>query len=650
MASSSAALVPFVSEKRSKAVRGLWTRRVEQKEETAPSPERIVESQVDDVFLVLALIGEALLPLGVLDERQYRSTLSDVQTAVANCGHATIGTVFEKMTDELKFPVVAGFTICALFAPMHVYRGFGACVFNDWEWGCPDAEYLERKVKKETGIFSKKPDPQPNRPVLLAFDRAMQVLQVKPIAFLSKRPSISGFAEQQPRYTPRPKKEAKENLSLCEDWFHELEKRGHPPLRGQTAPSWGMPFATWTSPFSCQVTKDPELIVLHQMDIGRLLHAFICRGALNLHEGEILTLPPATPAEALITWLTGLPGMSHTLVSWSAFDTAKFEKKAGKKLCSKIGIYPLPSKYAIRDISIAQTTTISSPLSLDFPSGLGSAAPPPYSESSSRPATSESKESLTSEESVHSEVPTLSDLDERTPAELGERSPVELDPRVTLHRQMPVRHAATTPAPRRAPPAPPSPVSQAQAQKVATVIRRKPTPTDVMSSVGMSPAAQPERAATAPPSQLKNELHLLDSAAPPPRPPKVPLDGALRLNTEGATSEPLNVPTVHSPAGTDMSGHYLQLLNAVAQGHLSPQQLQAMLQAPTQQPQDGNATSSYITAEPQELDSDPAPPKFMGVSIPRGELRKAYLAATADPVIHPSLVPGSPDEGGSRKL
>lgn len=165
----------------------------------------------------------------------------------------------------------------------------------------------------------------------------------------------------------------------------------------------------------------------------------------------------------------------------------------------------------------------------------------------------------------------------------------------------------------------------------------------------MSPASQPERSATAPPSQLKNELHLLDSAAPPPRPPKVPLDGAISPETDGPANGRLGSPTMRSPTGSDMSGHYLQLLNAVAQGHLSPQQLQTMLQAPTQQPQEASATPSYITAEPQELDSDPAPPKFMGISIPRGEIRKAYLAATADPVIHPSLMPGSPDEGGQHK-
>ncbi|USW53572.1 hypothetical protein Slin15195_G068910 [Septoria linicola] len=390
---SSAALVSFNSEKRAKAVRSLWTRRAEQKQAALPSPERVIESDIDDVFLVLALIGEALLPLGVLDESQYHGTLSAVQTAVASCGNAIIGNVFEKMTDELKYLLVAGLTLCAHFAPMHVFRGFGSCVFNDWDWGCPDADHLERKVKKETSVFSKKPDPQPNRPILLAFDRLIQVLQVKTVAFLSRRPSISGFAEQQPRYTPRPKKEIKDNLSLCEDWFHELEKRGHPAPTGTTVSSWGMPYATWTSQFSCQLTKDPEVVMLNQMDPGRLVHAFLCRDALNLHDGELMILPPATPAEALVCWLTGLPGMTHRIVTWDLFDTVKFEKKAGKKLSSKIGNYPLPAKYVLRDPNVPRAAITTPRLAIYTPVEATSSAPPPYSASPERPTTSDTKAS-----------------------------------------------------------------------------------------------------------------------------------------------------------------------------------------------------------------------------------------------------------------
>lgn len=548
---------------------------------------------------------------------------------IASCGNATIRNVYDKMADVLKYPVVAGFAICALFAPMHVYRGFGASVFNDWDWGCPDAEYLDKKIKKETSMFSRAPDPQPNRPVLLAFDRAIQVLQVKPMAFLARRPSISSFAKQRPRYLPRSRKEVKEHLALCEDWFHELEKRGHPSLRGQTTSSWGMPFASWTSQFNCRLTKDPEVILLNQMDPGRLLHAFLCRGALNLHDGEIMTLPPATPAEALVCWLAGLPSMTHKLIPWQAFDIIKFEKKVGKKLRAWIGNYPLPSKYVVRDPSIRQSAIAAPRLSIYPPVEASSSAPPPYTTSPDQPIVSETKSPVSSPTSIKRPRPLSIP---------GDCSTVEAAPRRSLHLQTPVRHAATVPAPRRAPPVPP----RCQTQKLVTPIRRKPTPTDVRSSVVLPPTTTtPERAATAPPSNLKRELSMLDSAAPPPRPPKVPLDSSSTHSSNGIGSQPA------SPVnGCDMSGHYLQLLNAVAQGQLSPEQLQTMLQAPTQQDaregeEEARIEPLVVTAEPQELDSDPAPPKFMGMSIPRGEIRKAYLAATADLVVHPSLQPGS---------
>ena len=284
--STSVAVVNASSNQLAKAVKGLWTQKAS-RDKQVTSPALDVEAQIDDVFLVLALIGEALIPPGVFDDAYYQTTFFEVQTAIASCGHQKVQELFEKLADELKYLVTAGLTICAVFAPMHVYRGFGACVFGDWNWGCPDAEFLDKKVKKETSMFSKKPDPQPNRPVLLAFDRALQVLQVKPMAFLAKRPSISSFAEQQPRYGPRPKKEIKDALSDCEDFGKELDKRGHPAPPGQKISSWGMPWAGWTSTFSCQMTKDWELVLFHQMDTGRLLHAFLCRGSLNLHPAHL---------------------------------------------------------------------------------------------------------------------------------------------------------------------------------------------------------------------------------------------------------------------------------------------------------------------------------------------------------------------------
>ncbi|EME83169.1 uncharacterized protein MYCFIDRAFT_215212 [Pseudocercospora fijiensis CIRAD86] len=351
---TSVAVVSASSSQLAKAVKALWTQKASRDKQIA-SPALDVEAQVDDVLLVLALIGEALIPLNVFDDAYYQATYFEVQTAIASCGHQKVQELFESLADELKYLVTAGLTICAVFAPMHVYRGFGACVFGDWNWACPDFEFLDKKVKKETSLFAKKPDPQPNRPVLLAFDRALQVLQVKPMAFLAKRPSISSFAEQQPRYKPLPKKEIQHALSDCEDFGKELDKRGHPAPPGQKISSWGLPWAGWTSTFSCQLTKNWELAMFHQMDPGRLLHAFLCRGSLNLHPGELIILPPATPAESLVSWLANMPGFTHKIIGWDALMTSGFEKKIGKKMTKKIGHYPLPSKYVHSATKLSET-------------------------------------------------------------------------------------------------------------------------------------------------------------------------------------------------------------------------------------------------------------------------------------------------------
>jgi hypothetical protein len=605
--------------KLARAVKGLWDQRADQNRTAAPSPERILESQVDDVLLVLALLGEALLPLGVLNDAHYPATLAEVNAAIASCGHQTVAKVFEKLEDEVKYLCTAGFVISAVFAPMHVYRGFGACVFSDWDWACPDINYLERKVKKETTIFQKKPDPQPNRPILLAFDRAIQVLQVKSMGFLAKRPSISGFAEQQPRYTPRSKKEIKEELSLCEDWFGELEKRGHPSPSGRATSSWGMPWAGWTSQFSFRLVKDWELVLLNQMDPGRLLHAFLCRGALNLHDGQLLTLPPGTLAESIVCWLHGLPGMTYKIIDWSCFEnTARFEKKAGKKLCGRIGRYPLPSKYVIRDPTISQAAVTSHIVSRAFPPRHTSQSSPPPYYSAQGAENTKVISGHDSKKPSHHDIPV---------AQRAEPSAAAA-PATT--------ETTAVPPPKRSPPPPPG-----VNRKPATIIKRKPAKSSTLSEVRPRSVALLERSFTAPPIPIYGPAQ---SDMAPPRPPKIPLDGD--------SGRSRSQSDIQCTASTDDAGRagesrrYLELLNAVAKGYLSPQELQEILYPPTTtQPQARYLTKQpYITAEPQELDSDPAPPKFLtsiaDIPIPRGEIRRAYASvAFADP--WPSvLLPG----------
>lgn len=624
--STSLAVVNASSTQLAQSVRGFWIQRERRGKERA-SPELDTEGWVDDVFLALALIGEALLPLGVLDDAHYHDTLFEVQTAIGSCGYSHIADLFEKLEYELKYLVTAGFTMCAVFAPMHVYRGFGACVFGDWNWGCPDAEFLDKKVKKETGMFSKKPDPQPNRSVLLAFDRAIQLLQVKSTAFLSKRPSISAFAEQHPRYGPRPKKEIKDAFSDCEDFGSEIERRGHPAPPGQKVSSWGMPWAGWTSTFSWQLTKDWELVMFNQMDPGRLLHAFTCRGSLNLDVEQLIILPPATPAESLICWLASLPGATHKVVGWDAFMTSEFEKKAGKKLTKKIGHYPLPSKFVIRDPNAPPPSAVVSPR-MSMPSLLTrtrtlsrSITPPPYSPALSDETIGEN--TFPRPEKAHTFPGTDEDEVHAGPsnaAELRRKDPPELSA-YTTHVSPTAsgfgKHSSSTPAlstgkslvsPANSPP-PTLPTS-------ATLpARRKPPPPPPGNGANGTRVASVTSPVTN--GHANGSASSLASAAnenAPPRPPKVPLelDSAPVSGTTISQLETTRSNAV-SPMQTDLSAHYLRLLNDVAQGRITPQQLQELLRH--------GAPVSTLTAEPQELECIPRPPKFAGVTIPPGEIR-----------------------------
>lgn len=562
----------------SAAIKDEWEKRTRRPQYPASS-ERTKEAQVDDVLLVLTLLGEVLIPLGVFDDDDYGSTLAEVKASISSVGDDTLANLFDKLEDELQYLCTAALTLCAVFSPMHVYRGFGACVFGDWHWGCLDFDFLERKAKKDTDVFAKVPDPQPNRSVLLAFDRAIQVLQVKSMSFLKDRPSISGFSDWQPRFKPRPKKEVGEDLSLCKDFAKQLEKRGHPGPPGMKISSWGMPWAGWLSDFNCRFTKEWEEVMLNQMDPGRLLHAFLCRGSLNLHDGQMLTLPPGTSAESLACWLAGRPGMTHKIVRWDCFQTAEFEKKVGKKMTARLDRYPLPSNFVVRDPNALQASPSSGRRSVP---SLSSRAPPPYS-----PGFEELSSTPTRQSAV----------------ELGNSDPVELDSRDRLSGSSPRM-----------------PTGEAL-QKSMTTLRRKPNPTAISrhSSAPLPSAA--DAAGT-------NMEELEGTTAIPSRPPKVPLDKAAELSAESQVSKRTDTSdSKHARTSAKPDSHYLELLNAVARGEITRQKLQSILE--------NGDPMTYITAEPQELSNDPAPPKLMGTSIPLGEIKPSVEEESVPSALRP---------------
>ena len=617
------------TQKMKSAMKTMWDTRSKLKADDGGAAfEMVIRAQIDEVFLVLAHLGEAIIPLGVFNKDYYLQTLGDVQAAIASCGHELLPLAWSELDSELQYVCTAGLAFCACYAPMPLYRGFGACVLSDYDWGCPDMSYLEEKAKKKAlrtiyGI-KQRVDPQATRSVFVAFDQAVQLLQVKPMAFLEKRPVISGFADHQPCFGAKPKKEVRDNLDLLEDWVKQLEKRGHPPPKTSRLTSWGIPFATWTSPYSCQImktAKDCELLACRQMDPGRLLHAFVCRASANLDEGQVLVLLPGSPAESLLCWLEGLPGTSHKIVKWQDLETQHFETKIPKSLRKRIGHHPLPGQYAIRDPNAS--TKLSLPMSSPSRTALetpNTVSPPPYSASRTQSQTGPAS-------------PPAVELGLPEPRELAASPITHPRPLHTMASRDGLGVSTGTKSLhtlRRKPLTGPSASTSSTVPAAAQELDSSPKPTQVpvnslaaSSSVSSMPAAVelPTDFHSSAPARLvishsksdleKPELpcqHVAASAlTQEPESVELPASNEVVLQpiptaSEQTSSRQATEANTTSRKDTGSSDHYLELLNKVASGEISPQALSEMLRRDQEKPE---TTSDRLAQVPPSVPPKP---------------------------------------------
>lgn len=636
------------------AVKSMWEERTKLRADAnGQAWDLVLRAQIDEVFLVLAHLGEAILPLGVFNKDYYLQTLGDVKASLASCGNEMLVTVWEELDAELQYCCCAGLTFCAHFGPAPVYRGFGACVLSDWDWGCPDLAYLEEKARKKAirtvyGI-KQKTDPQPTRSVFEAFDQVIQILQVKPMAFFVKRPPVSGFTEQ-PRFGVRPKKEVKGDLDLLEDWVHQIVRRGHPMPAGQQTTTWGFPYATWTSESNYYILrseKDCETLMLNQMDPGRLLHAFVCRRAASLDEHSMYLLLPRSAAESLLCWLEGLPGMNHKIIKWDDLETDAFEKKISKSLRKKIGQYPIPIKHAVRHPNAATRpephVSESSPAVLEHPNTV---SPPPYSPTNA-PTTNAAAAPPLRERAATVPMAELAGPEtQELPSETVE-SPTQ--PPESAVRERSSVHGLKSIHNLRRKPSAMAQASVASTTATATATTRTPTvlrpgalkgrsSTNRMIEDGSVDQSTPELNA-----EEDIAVELPAEAAIPAVPARKPVPSvavqppvecmelpvpAGKSEIEDSTTAPLppdrDEPlAINSPASTAVgpgpspaaapgasNSDYLELLNKVARGDISPQALAEMLQSG----QLGSSTQSIQSSSPRIAMPDAptpldAPPK-----------------------------------------
>ena len=265
-----------------------------------------IGAQLDEILLVLSVLGQRLVVLNVVNSQELPRALSVCRIAVSQADTGNLLEHFDTLDGTLQYTVTAALFFCAGCWPMHIYRGFGTGVINNFIWGCPHPQY--------------------NIGQLAGFNSVDRI-----IAFLKSMPQevqlFARFPHGLNRMVPLFEKQHDRNvrrrfMNAYNEFVRELEKRGHPPPRDRSFPvhSWHVPFATWNSAFTFRSSGHYcEDFLRWQMDPGRLLHAWTIGGHLDLNYGELMWIPTG-PAESIARWLEGLPGTTFRLVPTSSFD------------------------------------------------------------------------------------------------------------------------------------------------------------------------------------------------------------------------------------------------------------------------------------------------------------------------------------------
>lgn len=264
-----------------------------------------IATQLDEALLVLSVLGQRLVVLEVINLRELPEALAVCRTACAQADSGDLLEHFDTLDGILQYTVTAALFFCAACWPMHIYRGFGTGVLDNFLWGCPHPQYSNG----QTAGFR-------------AIDRWISFLKSMPreVHLLTRIPH--GLNRLVPTYGKNERMERRRLMNAYKQFVKEIEARGHPQPRDRSfrVVSWHIPFATWNSPFTFKSSGHYwEDFLRWQMDPGRLLHAWTIGGHLDLNYGEMMWLPSGV-AESVARFLVGLPGTTFRLVPSSALD------------------------------------------------------------------------------------------------------------------------------------------------------------------------------------------------------------------------------------------------------------------------------------------------------------------------------------------
>ncbi len=291
-----------------------------------------------DILVVMGVLGEKLLTLGAVNDQWLPFAREEVLRCLRIKGEPFRAIFEEDMEDAMQYAVTAGMFLCAGCWPLPIYRGFGACVLNEWLWASPDPAY-----------------PRDNDPETTKFDDCVALLKTVP----QGRDVLTRYPLGLNQMTATCNKDEKypELAFYLEHRNKEVKKRGMPqPWDGSfffTDIIW--PWSTYDSNFALQNRfsysfSEISNMLRWQQDAGRMIYAFTIGGFLDLQPGQMIE-PTSDIASSILWWLFGFSGTTFKLIRQCDLNITHWKMKAKYQRQWDLGLMNI---YAVRDEYLVQ--------------------------------------------------------------------------------------------------------------------------------------------------------------------------------------------------------------------------------------------------------------------------------------------------------
>ncbi|KXJ87578.1 hypothetical protein Micbo1qcDRAFT_179056 [Microdochium bolleyi] len=272
---------------------------------TGPASSASQEQYRRDVFLVMGTLGRSLQPLEITNYGALPAAREAVRGAMQARASEFRGVFDDEMEEPLQYAVVLAMVFCAACWPMPVYRGFGAGVMNQKEWGARD-------YSVEWGKWAQ----NPHEPTLAAFDLCLSQLKtaVPTLGLLKTYPrELGGMSEihgSKYGYMIHGK-DKKKAESWLKDIFSESRKRGLPePKDGSftttevvivhTLSAW---MHMWENVWDADKETVHDVARYHTCP-GKRFYAYLVGEQMELPPGRML-LPIDKIDYYIVKWLAG---------------------------------------------------------------------------------------------------------------------------------------------------------------------------------------------------------------------------------------------------------------------------------------------------------------------------------------------------------